>query len=111
MEPLGLRPGLVVDDFDSHPDPHLPVETITLPCEKDDTDTVYAVKESLRRGYREFLLLGAAGGWTTRWATSPFCCGCIRWVCVRSFGTIVPPCRLWGRSRFLFRIPAAFSRC
>ena len=61
-EGLGLTPDLIVGDFDSHPDPHLPVETITLPCEKDDTDTVYAVKEALKRGFEDFLLLGAVGG-------------------------------------------------
>ena len=32
-----------------------------LPCEKDDTDTVFAVKEGMRRGFSEFLLLGAIG--------------------------------------------------
>ena len=61
-EGLGAAPGLVVGDFDSHPDPHLPVETITLPREKDDTDTVFAVKEALSRGYEDFLLLGVFGG-------------------------------------------------
>ena len=38
------------------------METIVLPCEKDDTDTVYAVKEAVRRGYEEFLLIGVCGG-------------------------------------------------
>lgn len=61
-EALGLAPDLIIGDFDSHPDPHLPVETITLPCEKDDTDTVYAVKEALKRGFEDFLLIGAVGG-------------------------------------------------
>ena len=61
-EALELAPNLIVGDFDSHPDPHLPVETITLPREKDDTDTVYAVKEALKRGFEDFLLLGVVGG-------------------------------------------------
>ncbi|MBR3289967.1 MAG: thiamine diphosphokinase [Clostridia bacterium] len=59
---LGLTPDLIVGDFDSCNNPHLPVETIVLPCEKDDTDTVFAVREALSRGFDEFLLLGAAGG-------------------------------------------------
>ena len=59
---LGLTPNEIIGDFDSHPDPHLPVETITLPREKDDTDTVFAVKEAVRRGYDDFLLIGAVGG-------------------------------------------------
>lgn len=62
QEALGVRPHLIVGDFDSHENPHLDVETIVLPREKDDTDTVYAVKEAVRRGFDDFLLLGAAGG-------------------------------------------------
>lgn len=62
IEGLGMEPSLIVGDFDSHEDPRLPVETITLPCVKDDTDTAFAVKEALSRGFDDFLLLGAAGG-------------------------------------------------
>lgn len=61
QEGLGIAPHLIVGDFDSHPNPHLDVETIVLPCEKDDTDTVFAAKEALRRGFDDFLLLGAVG--------------------------------------------------
>ena len=61
-EGLGIAPHLIVGDFDSHDDPHLDTETIVLPCEKDDTDTVYAVKEALSRGFEDFLLLGVIGG-------------------------------------------------
>ena len=59
---LAAEPSLIVGDFDSHARPDTDTETIVLPCEKDDTDTVYAVKEALRRGYEDFLLIGAAGG-------------------------------------------------
>lgn len=58
---LRIKPHLIVGDFDSHPKPDLPVETIVLPCEKDDTDTVYAVKEAVSRGYSDFLLAGVIG--------------------------------------------------
>lgn len=61
MEKLGAKPSLIVGDFDSHENPHLDVETITLPTEKDDTDTVYAVKEAIKRGFTDFLLVGALG--------------------------------------------------
>ena len=60
-EQLGREPDLIVGDFDSHEQPVTTVETIVLPREKDDTDTVYAVKEAIRRGYTEFLLAGVAG--------------------------------------------------
>ena len=58
---LGREPDLIVGDFDSSERPETDTETIVLPCEKDDTDTVYAVKEAVRRGFREFLLVGVIG--------------------------------------------------
>ncbi len=60
-EALGAEPSLIVGDFDSHDNPHSSVETIVLPCEKDDTDTVFAVKEAIKRGFDDFLLLGVVG--------------------------------------------------
>ena len=60
-ERLGLTPSLIVGDFDSHEKPETDTETIVLPREKDDTDTVFAVKEALRRGFGDFLLLGVVG--------------------------------------------------
>ena len=62
MAQLGAAPGLIVGDFDSHENPSLPVETIVLPCEKDDTDTFFAVKTAVSRGFADFLLLGVIGG-------------------------------------------------
>lgn len=61
QQALGAEPSLIVGDFDSHANPHSAVETIVLPCEKDDTDTVFAVKEAINRGFTDFLLLGAVG--------------------------------------------------
>ena len=61
LEPLQVKPSLIVGDFDSHDNPYLDVETIVLPCEKDDTDTVFAVKEAIKRGFDYFLLIGVVG--------------------------------------------------
>ena len=61
-EGLGIAPDLIVGDFDSYENPHLEAETIVLPCEKDDTDTVFAVKAALKRGFQDFLLIGVIGG-------------------------------------------------
>ena len=58
---LGRAPDLIVGDFDSHEDPHAAAETIVLPRVKDDTDSFFASKEALRRGFRDFLLLGMTG--------------------------------------------------
>lgn len=61
MEALGAAPSLIVGDFDSHENPGLETETIVLPREKDDTDTFFAVKEAVKRGFEDFLLLGVVG--------------------------------------------------
>jgi len=61
LEQLQAKPGLIVGDFDSHENPNMDVETIVLPREKDDTDTVYAVKEAVKRGFDDFLLIGVIG--------------------------------------------------
>lgn len=58
---LGFPPSLIVGDFDSHPNPGREVETRTLPREKDDTDTFYAAKIGVERGFKSFILLGATG--------------------------------------------------
>lgn len=59
----GLNPNLLIGDFDSVKG-ELPkeVETIRLQVEKDDTDSMAAAREGVRRGYREFVLLGMLGG-------------------------------------------------
>ena len=61
LDKLGVAPDLIVGDFDSHKNPCLDTETIVLPCEKDDTDTMFALKEGIRRGFEEFLLVGVVG--------------------------------------------------
>lgn len=66
---LGVTPDLIIGDFDSSEMPDInendeedSPEVIILPREKDDTDTMYAVKECLGRGFDDFLLLGVTGG-------------------------------------------------
>ena len=46
-EKLRITPSLIVGDFDSSERPDTDIETIVLPREKDDTDTVYAAKEAV----------------------------------------------------------------
>ncbi|MBR6707030.1 MAG: thiamine diphosphokinase [Clostridia bacterium] len=62
MAALEAEPNLIVGDFDSIENPCLPVETIVLSREKDDTDTYFAAKEGVKRGFCDFLLLGVTGG-------------------------------------------------
>ncbi|MDO4868882.1 MAG: thiamine diphosphokinase [Bacillota bacterium] len=65
-----VAPDLIVGDFDSYENPLdssdsdfdvAEIETIVLPCEKDETDTAFAASEALRRGFRDFLIIGAVG--------------------------------------------------
>lgn len=58
-----ITPNLIIGDLDSVQSA-LPkdVETIKLKAEKDDTDMMAAIKEGIRRGYREFDLVCALGG-------------------------------------------------
>ena len=60
-EKLGVKPDLIVGDFDSHIRPRTSTEIIQLPREKDDTDSFFACKEGARRGFSDFLLIGMLG--------------------------------------------------
>ena len=62
VKQLNLTPDLVLGDFDSlsiKPDCK---EIITAPAEKDDTDTMLAVKTALSRGYTDISIAGSIGG-------------------------------------------------
>lgn len=59
---VGLKPALVLGDFDSLDAPPQGVPVQSFPPEKDDTDTMLAVKLGLERGYRSFHLYGGTGG-------------------------------------------------
>ncbi len=61
LSSLGVKPSLAVGDFDSVPVPE-GVESVVFPPRKDDTDALCGLKEALRRGYANFLILGALGG-------------------------------------------------
>lgn len=62
QEKLNVKADLVIGDFDSWKGPLPQAETVQLPCEKDDTDLFFAAKECVKRGFDEFLILGAIGG-------------------------------------------------
>jgi thiamine pyrophosphokinase len=60
---LGLRPDILIGDFDSL-NAELPSDCkiITSPAEKDDTDMMLAVKTALQNGYRSITIYGGTGG-------------------------------------------------
>ena len=59
---LRVQPDLIIGDFDSFTKPDDLSNVIVLPVEKDDTDTIFAVKEGMKRGFNDFLLTGVTGG-------------------------------------------------
>ena len=59
---LGLTPDLLLGDFDSMEEPKDFAHLIRVPVEKDDTDTMLAIREGLKQGCREFYLYGGTGG-------------------------------------------------
>lgn len=69
---LNVEPDLILGDFDSVSEQEaeaieslerqIPDRVLRLPCEKDDTDTLAALKEGLRRGYTEFRIYAGTGG-------------------------------------------------
>jgi len=65
----GIRPDRIVGDFDSLPADRqellkkYPEEKIyRLPCEKDDTDTLTAIKLAIEEGFTSFSIYGGLGG-------------------------------------------------
>lgn len=68
----GMVPDYILGDFDSLKEEFFPIleafrekhpeEVMTLPVEKDDTDTIAAARTGLDRGYRDFLIYGGLGG-------------------------------------------------
>lgn len=59
---LGIVPDLLLGDFDSMDQPTDFANIHRSPVEKDDTDTMLAVKTGLEQGCREFHLYGGTGG-------------------------------------------------
>lgn len=59
----GIVPDLIVGDFDSYTG-DLPeaIERLTLPVNKDFSDTFHAAEAGLQRGFCHFVLLNATGG-------------------------------------------------
>lgn len=57
---LGITPNVVLGDFDSLG--FTPEGANVFPVEKDDTDSMLAVRRGLSLGYREFVLYGSLDG-------------------------------------------------
>ncbi|MGN0664214.1 MAG: thiamine diphosphokinase [Negativibacillus sp.] len=60
---MGLQPDLLLGDFDSYKgELAAACPILEYPVEKDDTDTMLAIKVALEKGFQDLLLLGMTGG-------------------------------------------------
>lgn len=59
---LGIEPDIIIGDFDSAKTVPSGDNVISLPREKNDTDTLAAIKYGLERGFVEFGIWGGTGG-------------------------------------------------
>ena len=62
LEERGIVPELILGDFDSLGEIPAGTQVLRWPVEKDDTDSMLAIKEGLFRGLRTFILYGCVGG-------------------------------------------------
>ena len=62
-EKHGIKPNLIVGDFDSSYQPEKPDASVTvLPVVKNDTDTYYVARYAIENGFTDVLLRGVLGG-------------------------------------------------
>ncbi|MBQ5317582.1 MAG: thiamine diphosphokinase [Oscillospiraceae bacterium] len=63
LKRMNIQPDLLLGDFDSlHEDFPDNCKIIHLPAEKDDTDTMYAVRKALSDGYTDITIAASIGG-------------------------------------------------
>ena len=61
-EKLGIKPDLIIGDFDSAPEPETDVPVEKVSAEKDDTDTMLAARKALELGFKNVVIICAFGG-------------------------------------------------
>ncbi len=62
VQKAGLRPDVIIGDFDSSEKPNTDTPIETFPILKDDTDTMLAIKYGFNSGYKRFAIYGGLGG-------------------------------------------------
>ena len=60
LEKLGVKPHVIIGDFDSLG--RVPSDAAVFPVDKDDTDSMLAIRRGLREGYRRFVIYGGMDG-------------------------------------------------
>ena len=59
---IGVKPDLIIGDFDSYGKRPDFENIIQMPVEKDDTDTMHCVRVGIEKGFTEFEIYGGTGG-------------------------------------------------
>ena len=62
LKSQSIKPDIIIGDMDSINVEAEGTEKIILPGEKNDTDTLYAVKYALDKGFKKFSFYGCTGG-------------------------------------------------
>lgn len=63
LKRMGIKPDLLLGDFDSLKEPKPDYcEILTAAAEKDDTDTMLAVRTAFEKGYYDITIAGSIGG-------------------------------------------------
>ena len=62
LDKIDIKPDLYMGDFDSAPKPQTDADIEVFKCEKDDTDTLLAVKHGFELGFKSFKIYGGCGG-------------------------------------------------
>lgn len=62
LKKIGIKPDVIIGDFDSLGFVPSGENIKRLPIEKDDTDVGFAVNYAFELGYKEFVIYGAIGG-------------------------------------------------
>ena len=82
LQKIGLEPDIILGDFDSLG--YVPQKAEVFPVEKDDTDSMLAIRHGLALGYREFVLYGSLDGPRLEHTVANF--QALRFLCDRGAG-------------------------
>jgi len=58
----GIKPDIIIGDFDSSSAPQQTEGVIVVPVEKDDTDTMLCIKHAIAMGCKSITIIGGIGG-------------------------------------------------
>lgn len=62
LQKAGIKPDVIIGDFDSAKKPETDAQIEAFPVLKDDTDTMLAIRYGFQSGYNRFEIYGGIGG-------------------------------------------------